>query len=136
MRRRHGFTLIELMVVIAIIGMLASVVAFSLSNVLSDTMPKKVQADFVQFRDAIDMYRLKTKKWPQRLDDLVTAGVIVKLQKDPWGHDYAYTPPTGTKSYLITSYGADGAPGGTGDNEDLTTDDIDDVIARRDSEGH
>jgi general secretion pathway protein G len=129
---QSGFTLVELMVVIAIVGLLATVAALKFTDILGGTLPKKVQADFVVFSDAIELYHLKTKgKYPQRLQDLVDAQVIRKLPKDPWGNDYVYAPPSGTKTYIIASYGADGVPGGTDENEDLTTETIDAVLQRK-----
>jgi general secretion pathway protein G len=117
------------MVVIAIVGLLATVVMWNINGVWSETQPKKVQADFVMLSNGVDVYRLQMKKYPQRLQDLVDGGIIKKIQKDPWGNDYVYAPPGNqSKTYMITSYGADGAPGGTGENQDLTTENIDAIV--------
>ncbi len=129
--RRRGFTLIELLVVIAIIGLLATVVAFSVTGASDEANRGKVQADFSILTDAVDMYRLKHKKYPQKLADLVASDVIRKLQNDPWGNPYLYTPPAGSKRFVIASYGSDGAPGGTESAQDLSTENIDSILAGR-----
>lgn len=127
----RGFTLIELLVVMAIIGLLATVVAFNMTEVIGQSNQKKVQADLTQFDQAIEMYRLNSKKYPQRLEDLVTANVVKKLQTDPWGHPYHYSPPSGSKRFAVSSYGADGVPGGEGEAQDLTPENIDQVVGGR-----
>ena len=129
--RRRGFTLLELMVVIAILGLLATIAAVKFTNVLGDSMQSKVQADFAVFSQAIDLYHLKKQKYPARLQDLVAAGLMEKVPQDPWGHDYIYASPAGAKPYSITSLGSDGQQGGTGDAQDLTTENIDSVVAGR-----
>ncbi|MBI3723108.1 type II secretion system major pseudopilin GspG [bacterium] len=137
--RQSGFSLIELMVVVAIMGLLATVVALNLMGQTYKAKVVKVQTDFKVLRDAIDMFKLNTGRYPQRLEDLWTqpggvknwAGPYIKdappAPKDPWSNDYIYTPPLSSSNYLITSYGADGAPGGVGENQDLTTANINQI---------
>jgi general secretion pathway protein G len=132
-----GFSLIELMVVIAIMGLLATVVAVNLMGRTYDAKVKKVMADFDSMKKAIQLFKLDMGKYPQRLDDLWTPPGGAKNWKgpylentppapsDPWGNPYTYTPPLGSAGkYVITCYGEDGAPGGTAEAQDLTTDNI------------
>jgi general secretion pathway protein G len=130
-RSRAGFTLVEILVVIAIMGLLATVVAYSYRDILDDSYRKKVKTDFSIFEDAIEMFRLNNKKYPQRLEDLATAGIVKKIPPDPWGNAYRYAPPAGGRRWTITSYGSDGAPGGTADAQDLTTENIDGLTGDR-----
>ena len=135
-RRNAGFSLIELMVVIAIMGLLATVVAVNLMGRTYDAKVKKVMADFDAMSKAIKLFKLDVGRYPQRLDELWTPGGGAKnwkgpyientppAPKDPWGNDYTYTPPLSGGKYVITSYGEDGAPGGTSEAQDLTTDNI------------
>jgi len=135
-RGSQGFSLIELMVVVAIMGLLATVVAINLMGQTYRAKVVKVQADFKSMRDAIDLFKLNTGRYPQRLDDLWQqpggvknwAGPYIRDAppgpKDPWGNDYVYTPPVGSSAYMLTSYGSDGAPGGVGEAQDLTTQNI------------
>jgi general secretion pathway protein G len=129
--RARGFSLLELMVVVAILGLLASIAAVKYWGVLGESMQSKVQADFAVFGQAIDLYHLKKQKYPARLEDLVTARLMEKIPQDPWGHDYIYSSPAGARPYSITSLGSDGQQGGTGDAQDLTTENIDSVVAGR-----
>ncbi len=135
-RRTAGFSLIELMVVIAIMGLLATVVAVNLMGRTYDAKVKKVMADFDALNKAIKLFKLDMGRYPQRLEELWTPPGGAKNwkgpylentppgPKDPWGNDYTYTPPLSGTKYTLTSYGADSAPGGTGENQDLTTDNI------------
>ncbi len=135
MKKNRAFTLIELMVVILILAILAALVV---PNVLGKTGAAKVakaKADLAVLRDSIDNFRLDCDRYPttqEGFDALRNAPSGINgwrgpylskdLGKDPWGHDYIYqTPgPSGKDGYIVESYGQDGAPGGEGDNEDIT----------------
>ena len=131
-RRAAGFSLIELMVVIAIMGLLATVVALNLMGQTYKAKGTKVMADFDTMKKAIQMYKLNTGQYPQQLSQLWQSSgakgwmgpYIDPSPKDPWGNDYVYTPPLSGGHFVITSYGADGVAGGVGENQDLTTDNI------------
>lgn len=127
----EGFSLIEVMVVLVIIGMMVGLVAI---NVLPKADEARQKAAFTQikiFEDALEMYRLDHGKYP---DADVGLSVLVKpdksgntylkdrtLPKDPWGYDFHYQRPGGDGyPYDIASYGADGAPGGDGLNVDIS----------------
>ena len=131
----HGFTLVELMVVIVIIGLLSTLVALTVLPQLGKANDQKAKADIATLDQALELYRLNNLGYPataEGLGALVSApptladpsryqpgGYIKKLPKDPWGRDYKYLNPGKHGPYDIYTLGADGAEGGTGENADL-----------------
>ncbi|MDR0781432.1 MAG: type II secretion system major pseudopilin GspG [Pseudomonadales bacterium] len=122
----RGFTMIELMVVVAIIGMLAVIVAPAVMKNLGRGQRTTAIAQMANLATALDTYRLDLAAYPETLEGLVKndtrrgawAGPYIKeVPLDPWGHAYVYTPEGTT--FTLLSYGADGAPGGEGDDADL-----------------
>ena len=134
--RAAGFTLVELMVVIVIIGLLATVVMINVMPSQDRAMVEKARADVSVLEQAVETYRLDNLVYPrteQGLDALLRAptglarperyrrgGYIRRLPADPWGNPYQYRHP-GERgvAFDIFSLGADGAAGGEGDNADI-----------------
>ena len=131
----RGFTLIEIMVVIVILGVLAALVVPSVLSRTDDARNVAAKSDLAAIRQALKLYRLDNQRYPtteQGLAALVTkpvdpplppnwkpGGYLEKLPRDPWGHAYQYLSP-GLKSDVdVFTYGADGQPGGTGADADL-----------------
>ena len=135
--RRHkeedGFTLVELMVVIVIIGLLGTVVMLNVLPSQDRAMRTKAEADIATLTQAMEMYRLDNFRYPSSIEALRTppadltdqsryrsGGYIRNLPQDPWGRDYQFAAPGRDGSaFDIYSLGADGAPGGEGENEDI-----------------
>lgn len=138
--RQSGFTLIEIMVVIVIIGILASVVVPRIMDNPDKARTAKAKHDIQALESALDIYRLDNYIYPttdQGLEALVAkpggspepknwknGGYIKKLRKDPWGNDYLYLSPGQHGETDIYSLGADGAPGGEGVFADIGSWDI------------
>lgn len=136
-RARHaaGFTLVELMVVIVIIGLLATVVMINVMPSQDRAMVEKARADVSVLEQAVETYRLENLVYPrtgQGLDALVRApaglarperyrkgGYVRRLPADPWGNPYQYRQPGRSGAFDIYSFGADGAEGGEGDAADI-----------------
>jgi general secretion pathway protein G len=132
---QRGFTLMEIMVVIFIMGLLIAVVAPSVLGSQDKAMKQKVMADLSTFEQALDMYRLDNLRFPsneQGLSALVTkptveplprawraVGYIRRLPEDPWGKPYQYRSPGEHGRVDIYSLGADGLEGGEGIDADL-----------------
>jgi len=125
---RAGFTLAELMVVIVIIGLLATLVVPNVMKKLFTANITKAKADITAIANAVDQYAIENAgRYPDSLELLVTPdengftflkGEVVP--KDPWGFEYGYEPPAaGSQTYRVLSYGKDGSPGGEGDNADI-----------------
>ncbi len=133
-RREEGFTLVELMVVIVIIGLLATIVVI---NVLPSGDKAKIvraKADLSTIEGALDTYRLQLDRYPttaQGLTALRTApqgvdasryqpgGYIKKLENDPWGKPYLYASPGQHGEADVWTYGRDGKEGGEGVDADI-----------------
>lgn len=127
-----GFTLLELLVVMVIIGLLVSIVGPRYFGQLGESEVKAARAQINAFKKALDVYRLDTGHYPDQqtgLSALMVAPASARkwrgpyLQKDipndPWEHPYIYRIP-GEKSELdVFSYGADGRPSGEAENADI-----------------
>jgi general secretion pathway protein G len=122
-KQESGFTLVELMVVIVIIGLLATVVVINVMPAREVARVKKAQADISLLEQAAEMYRLNKLNYPttgEGLASLVSEGLVKRLPQDPWGHPYNYTVPGREgRAFDIYSYGADGREGGEGDDADI-----------------
>jgi len=132
--RHHGFTLLELLVVMVIIGLLAAYVAPRYFGQLGKSESKAALAQITAFGKALDHYRLDTGHYPnteQGLNALVVAPqnerkwqgpyLVKAVPLDPWGRAYYYRSPGQHGDYDLFSYGKDGQPGGTADNADVTS---------------
>jgi general secretion pathway protein G len=112
-RSRGGFTLIEILLVVVIIGMLATVAAINIPKMLGKGREGKAKADISRFTTALHAYNMDEGKYPSSMDAL-TAGndpIMESIPKDPWGRDYQYNAPSthgkGLK-FDVFSYGEDG----------------------------
>jgi general secretion pathway protein G len=129
-RLSQGFTLMEIMIVMVIIGMIAALVG---PNIFKKFFGAQRDAAFTQIRGiegALDQHRLDTFKYPDSLDGLIKNtvnsprwdGPYLKpgIPKDPWGNDYQYKKPGREgRDYDLYSFGGDGREGGEGDNADI-----------------
>jgi general secretion pathway protein G len=135
-RFERGFTLIELMVVILIIGLLATIVVQNLKSATDRAKRVKAQADISQLKSGLDRFYMDVGSYPsteQGLNALVSAPnfqgassnsqqnwqgpYIEKIPPDPWGNPYFYQ--SDGSSYVLKSFGADGVEGGEGKNADI-----------------
>lgn len=129
-----GFTLLELLVVMVIIGLLAGIVAPQYFNQLGKSSTKVAKAQIESLGQALDQYRLDVGQYPTTEQGLVALrvastgqgqwhGPYLKrdLPPDPWGHAYQYTSPGQHGGYDLLSLGSDGKPGGEGDAADVVS---------------
>ena len=118
-----GFTLVELMVVIVIIGLLATVVVINVMPATDRAALTKAKADIATLEQGIEMYRLNKLSYPsagEGLQAVVKEGYVKRLPQDPWGNPYQYvTPGRDGGSFDIFSHGADGREGGEGEDADI-----------------
>lgn len=131
----QGFTLLELLVVIVIIGLLAAYVGPKYFSQLGKSEVTVAKAQIEAFEKALDTYRLDVGRYPTTEEGLgallaapATAGAKWNgpyLKKgvppDPWGRPYLYKAPGAKAEYEITSLGKDGQPGGAGDSADIAS---------------
>lgn len=132
-RRQAGFTLIEIMVVVVIIGVLAALVVPGVLGRADDARVTAARSDISSLMQALKLYKLDNQRYPsaeQGLEALVrkpTAGTIPanwkvyveKLPNDPWGRPYQYANPGVQGDIDVFSFGADGQAGGEGADADI-----------------
>jgi len=134
-RKQGGFTLIEIMVVVVILGILAALVVPQVMNRPDQAKVTVAKGDIKAIGAALDMYKLDNYAYPstqQGLDALVEKpsgnpqpknwnrdGYLKRLPKDPWGNEYQYLSPGTQGQYDLYSYGADGKQGGSDLNADI-----------------
>ena len=136
-KRQKGFTLIELLVVLVILGLLAALIGPRILGRVGGAKQKIARSQIAMLEAALDQYRLDMGRYPSTEEGLRALieppedeeqrrkwqGPYLKkakIPKDPWGHDYHYRYPGEHGEYDLWSYGADGQPGGTGENADIT----------------
>lgn len=135
LRSQHGFTLLEIIVVIVIIGLLATVVVQNLAGEVDKARVTKAQADVRTLESALSMYKLDNFHYPTTEQGLRalserpgsqpearnwrTGGYITALPADPWGNPYQYLSPGQHGAIDVFSLGADGKVGGDGENSDI-----------------
>lgn len=130
--RRHGFTLLELLVVLVIIGLLVAFVAPRYFSQVGKSETKMARAQIKALEDALDQYRMDVGRYPtseQGLDALNAQpagearwqGPYLRkaVPKDPWGNAYVYASPGEHGEYDLQSLGKDGQPGGEGEAADI-----------------
>jgi general secretion pathway protein G len=134
-RAARGFTLIEIMVVVVIIGLLAAVILPNIFSNLSRAQITKAKSDIQAIEGGLTMYKLDNYKYPstdlglnalvQRPNDPTVrnwrdGGYLKRINNDPWGNPYQYVfPGTRGQEFDLYSFGADGQEGGEGENADI-----------------
>jgi len=130
-----GYTLIEILVVITIIGLIMGLVGPRVLNYLTESKAKAAKIQIESFASALDLFFLDTGRYPTSSEGLSALvqrpgaiaswnGPYVKggvIPNDPWGHPYVYRSPGQHGTYDLISYGADGQEGGTGTAADITS---------------
>lgn len=128
--RRGGFTLIEIMAVITIIGIIAGVFAWNVMGSVESAEIEMTQTQIQQTANAIERYRMQTGAYPESLEDLVRppsdmderewgGPYIDNIPEDAWGNELIYERNNG-RNFEVMSYGANGSPGGEGPNATIS----------------
>ena len=122
-----GFTLIEIMVVVFILGLLVTLVAPKVIGKTDQARVVKARADIKAIEDAANLFKLDNGFYPPSIEALTTPppgaknfdpdGYLARVPADPWGNNYAFF--TDGRNVVIKSYGADGSDGGEGYNADI-----------------
>ena len=134
-RDERGFTLVEILVVITIIGLIMALVGPRVINYLGEAKVKAAKIQIESFSSALDLYYLDAGRYPSSSEGLTALaqrpggattwnGPYLKggvVPNDPWGHPYLYRSPGEHGAYDIVSYGADGQEGGAGTAADIVS---------------
>ena len=128
--KSKGFTLVELLIVMVILGLLASIVAPRMFSKVDSAREGTAKAQMQVLATSLDSYRLDIGYYPKSLNDLLTSTNKMwdgpyfpqKIPLDPWGNEYSYSTVSGNESgdiFTLKSFGRDGKPGGEGEDADV-----------------
>lgn len=118
--QRRGMSLVEVMVVIAIILTLMSILAFGVMSVFQDSQVETTRLQMGKVAERVDMFMLKRKKPPTSSEGLAAVFTSDDVPTDSWGNNFLYqSPGPKNRPYDIISYGSDGKEGGTGNAADI-----------------
>lgn len=129
-KKQKAFTLVELMVVVTILGILASITSIKVIQYLKRARVVKAHTDMKRLMNALDLFYLDNHEYPESLEELSEGteehpeGIISGIPKDPWGGDYEYAPDD-EHGYELVCYGRDGTEGGEGEDEDIISYEMD-----------
>jgi len=128
--KRAGFTILEIMVVLLIIGLILGTVGRNAFQALFAGKEGTAKNQIRLFQDSLDQYRLFNSKYPETLEELTRGEgapggepYMKSIPLDPWSHEYHYEVVPGGDPVII-SYGNDGEPGGDGQNADISSEDL------------
>ena len=132
-RSPRGFSLIEFTAVLALMAILAGIVSVSVHHLLVKGKQDAAKAQIAQLRTAVEQFFVETGRYPTndeglavltRKTERVPEPLIPQVPLDPWGRPFEYLCPGITQPYAIICLGADGRPGGTGADGDITSEDL------------
>ncbi|MCO6437964.1 MAG: type II secretion system major pseudopilin GspG [Phycisphaerae bacterium] len=127
---RIAFTLVELMVVIVIVGVMATVVTISVTDYLVTAKQNVARSEIATIKNALSLHFMETDRYPSSDEGLAILkkptpqhpnGILSNDLLDPWGREYIYIYPGTRGVYDVLSLGADGSEGGVGANSDITS---------------
>ena len=135
-KNKKGFTLIELMAVLVILGILGTIVVVNVAPIFQRANLEKIKADMAQTSKALEIYKFNELTYPSTSEGLEALimphsglknpflypedGYISSLPMDPWGNEYIYeNPPRKSKKFDLYTFGADGMEGGSGEDTDI-----------------
>ncbi len=138
-KKQQGFTIIELMIVVVILGVLATMIIPKILHRPDQAKQTKAKIDIKQIESALASFRIDTGRFPTTseglevlvkdtgIKDYAPGGYLEKVPKDPWGKPYLYLSPSRHgKDYDLESYGKDGEDGGEGYDADIENWNMDD----------
>jgi general secretion pathway protein G len=122
-RREAGFTLVELMVVLVILGLLATIVIINVVPAVDKATETRARADIEMIDQAVQRYYLDNRRYPTTEEGLnALRPYLRRVSQDPWNRPYLYAAPGANgRAYSITSLGADGRAGGSGKDADISS---------------
>ncbi len=116
-----GFSFIEVMIVVVIIGLLAGAVTLRFSGVMDTAKVTRARSDLATIKDGVELFYLHKSRYPTNEEGLDV--IDLENRKDPWGNEYQYnspgSSPDGVEPYEVFSLGADGREGGEGVEADI-----------------
>jgi len=121
-----GFSLIEVMIAVVIIGLMAGMVVYATAHYLDRAKKQRARADIATYAGGVDAFYLDKGRYPDNQEGLkaLVPQFVKSLQNDPWGRAYQYVHPGKRGPFDIISYGADGREGGSGADTDITNADV------------
>lgn len=127
-RNKSGFTIVELMVVVVILGLLATTVVVNVTGYLTKSRLERARIDIANLKNAVELFCVENHRYPSNEEGLSIllekkptrpVGIISQLPKDPWGNIYQYLYPGTHDLFDIYTLGRDGIEGGEGEDTDI-----------------